>query len=46
MTLLGAFSFVVRSVLSSSVITGFTFLLGVGIQLLMHSRQRRAWSAW
>lgn len=46
MTLIGAFSFVIRSVLSSSVITGFTFLMGVGIQLLMHSRQRQKWSAW
>ncbi|KAJ1481535.1 hypothetical protein T484DRAFT_1899265 [Baffinella frigidus] len=39
LTFLGVFSFVIRSVVAPTVITGFTFLLGVGIQLLIHSRQ-------
>jgi len=41
MTLLGVTSWGFRSVCASPVITGFTFLMGIGIQLLMDSRQRQ-----
>ena len=45
-TFLSALSFIIRSIVSFPVMPAFAFLMGVGMQLLVHSRQRQNWSAF
>jgi len=44
MTSLQVLCFVIRTVVSFPVMPGFAFLMGIGIQLLMHARHRQKWS--